>query len=64
VISPSLIRAAHRQNLIVQAWTVNEAAAMRKLIAAGIDGIMTDYPGRLRRLMAQSDGNLPTIDAH
>ena len=34
-------------------WTVNEEARMRDLIAWGVDGIITDYPDRLRRLLDQ-----------
>lgn len=34
-------------------WTVNEEARMRELIAWGVDGIITDYPDRLSRLLDQ-----------
>jgi glycerophosphoryl diester phosphodiesterase len=47
VIGWSLIRTAHDRGLVVQAWTINDPEDMKRLIAAGIDGIMTDYPGRL-----------------
>jgi glycerophosphoryl diester phosphodiesterase len=33
-------------------WTVNERADMEHLIALGIDGIISDYPDRLRAVMA------------
>jgi glycerophosphoryl diester phosphodiesterase len=33
--------------LQVVCWTVNHPAHMRLLAAAGIDGIMSDYPDRL-----------------
>jgi len=29
-------------------WTVNETADMQKLIDMGVDGIISDYPDRLR----------------
>jgi glycerophosphoryl diester phosphodiesterase len=29
---------------------VNETGRMRELIAMGVDGIITDYPDRLRRV--------------
>jgi glycerophosphoryl diester phosphodiesterase len=32
----------------VIAWTVNSVDAMRAMMAAGVDGIMTDFPDRLR----------------
>ena len=32
---------------------------MARLIALGVDGIITDYPNRLRELMAEKDMPLP-----
>jgi glycerophosphoryl diester phosphodiesterase len=40
-------------------WTVNERADMARLIALGVDGLITDYPDRLRALMAEKDMPLP-----
>jgi len=39
---------AHCSDLHVVTWTVNEAAKMNSAINAGVDGIMTDLPDRLR----------------
>ena len=39
---------AHARGLKVLVWTVDAPEAMRILIAAGVDGIMTNYPARLR----------------
>jgi glycerophosphoryl diester phosphodiesterase len=47
LITPHLIRAAHAHNMAVHVWTVDEAEDMRRLLAWGVDGIMTDYPERL-----------------
>ena len=33
--------------LAVSAWTVNSRILMRRLIAFGVDSIMTDFPNRL-----------------
>ena len=44
------IRLAHELGLQVNVWTVNETGRMRELIAMGVDGIITDYPDRLRAL--------------
>lgn len=43
---------AHGRGLKVLVWTVDVPEAMRILIAAGVDGIMTNYPARLRDVMA------------
>jgi glycerophosphoryl diester phosphodiesterase len=47
MVTPELVRAAHKKDLKVVCWTVNEQARMRELAALGVDGIMTDYPDRL-----------------
>ena len=50
VLTPTLVDRAHRLDLKVHAWTINDEAEMRELIDLGIDGIITDYPARLRDL--------------
>ncbi len=49
-ITPELIAAAHRANLLAVAWTVNEIEDMRAVIALGADGIISDYPDRMNQL--------------
>jgi glycerophosphoryl diester phosphodiesterase len=53
------LREAHNLGLKVVVWTVNEAADMASLIDLGVDGIITDYPDRLRRVMAEKGLALP-----
>ena len=43
--------AAHARNLRVQVWTVNDTESMQRLIDLGVDGIMTDYPERLVKIL-------------
>lgn len=50
---------AHAAGLQVIGWTVNDADAMRRLIAAGVDGLITDYPSRLRAVLAELGMPLP-----
>ena len=50
---------AHGLGLEVVVWTVNDPARMRALIDLGVDGIITDYPGRLRRVLAEKGFPLP-----
>jgi glycerophosphoryl diester phosphodiesterase len=47
-----LCRAAHEAGLCVLVWTVDDPARMRRLIADGVDGIMTNFPERLRMVLA------------
>jgi glycerophosphoryl diester phosphodiesterase len=50
-VTAGLVDAAHRSDLQVVPWTVNSPQDMRATIAAGVDGIMTDFPDRLRALV-------------
>ena len=47
LITPDLVQRAHGADLQVATWTVNDAEEMRRVIAAGVDGIMTNFPDRL-----------------
>lgn len=51
LITPELVDRARAADLQVVAWTVNDLKQMRSLIQAGVDGIMTDHPDRLRALV-------------
>lgn len=44
VMTPAFVKAAHERNLAVEPWTINDAETMKKLIAWGVDGIITDRP--------------------
>lgn len=50
---------AHALGLKVIPWTVDDAAAMREQIADGVDGIITDFPTRLRGVLAELGMPLP-----
>ena len=47
LVTPELVAQARRADLQVVTWTINEPAHIRALIAAGVDGIMSDYPDRV-----------------
>ena len=47
----TFIRRAHRRNIAVQYWTINDAETMRKLIEMGCDCIMTDNPALLKQVL-------------
>ena len=48
LVTRELMDQAHRSDLHVVTWTVNDVAKMTSVMAAGVDGIMTDVPDRLR----------------
>lgn len=53
LITSSLVEKAHHAGLQVVAWTINDPEQMRRLIAAGVDGIMSDYPERLVKVVQE-----------
>ncbi|MDX1529065.1 MAG: glycerophosphodiester phosphodiesterase family protein, partial [Gammaproteobacteria bacterium] len=58
-VSGAAVDEAHRLGLKVIVWTVNAPDQMRSLIDLGVDGIITDYPDRLRAVMRERDMPLP-----
>ena len=58
-VDADAIRLAHELGLSVIVWTVNETSRMRELIEMGVDGIITDYPDRLRRVVLELGLPLP-----
>ncbi|GAA2397665.1 glycerophosphodiester phosphodiesterase family protein [Mycolicibacterium llatzerense] len=55
----AFIDRAHALGLKVIPWTINDADTMRAQIAAGADGIITDYPARLRAVESALGMPLP-----
>ncbi len=51
IVTKRYVEAAHEKNLKVHVWTINEPAEMEHLINLGVDGIMTDYPNILLKLI-------------
>lgn len=50
-----LIDGAHRLNMPIYYWTINEEEDMRMLLERGVDGIITDRPDRLLRVRNEMD---------
>ena len=49
----TLVKRAHRRNIAVQYWTINDADEMRMLIEMGVDCIMTDNPLLLKEVLKE-----------
>ena len=58
-INVDSIKRAHQLGLSVNVWTVNDPGRMRELITMNVDGIITDYPDRLRLVLRQLGMPLP-----
>jgi glycerophosphoryl diester phosphodiesterase len=50
-LTPDLLRRAHSLDLAVIPWTVNDPAAMARLVGWGVDGLITDYPDSALQLL-------------
>ena len=53
VATAEAIEAAHALGFEVAPWTVNDEAEMRRLIDAGVDAIITDYPNVLLQVLGR-----------
>jgi len=58
-LTEALLKEGQALGLKVIPWTVNNPAEMEKFIAWGVDGIITDYPDRLRDVMRGRGMSLP-----
>ena len=56
VLTPRMLRELHAHNVAVHVWTIDEPADMRRLLEWGVDGIVTDRPDRLARLLHERHG--------
>lgn len=59
LLSRRFIEKAHTAKLKVHAWTVNDPEDMQRAIASGVDGIITDFPRRLRAILDDGDRESP-----
>lgn len=58
-LSQATLTRARALNLRVIPWTVNDVSDMARLIDWGVDGLITDYPDRLRTVMQERGMVLP-----
>jgi glycerophosphoryl diester phosphodiesterase len=62
-VTPQMIADAHESGVAVLPWTVNATADMEQLMDLGVDGIISDYPTRLRTVMEERGLKLPNAYA-
>lgn len=53
LVDAASVAAAHERHLQVIVWTVNELADMESVLAAGVDGIISDFPGRFDSIVGR-----------
>lgn len=49
-LNPELVKQAHEHGFPVIVWTVNSEREMKESFRMGVDGIITNYPGRARKV--------------
>ncbi|WP_346540096.1 glycerophosphodiester phosphodiesterase family protein [Micromonospora sp. DPT] len=62
-VTKDMVQHAHRNGIKVIPWTVDDVPTMAKLLDDGVDGLITDYPDRLRDLLASRGRQLPAAYA-
>jgi glycerophosphoryl diester phosphodiesterase len=62
VVSPRFVEGAHRAGLPVQVWTVDAEDEARRLLAWGVDGLITNRPDVLVPVVKQAVGSKPAND--
>jgi glycerophosphoryl diester phosphodiesterase len=53
VVDEAFVTAAHRHGMAVHVWTIDEPEEMARLVDLGVDGIMSDRPSILDRVLRQ-----------
>ncbi|HEX2039377.1 MAG TPA: glycerophosphodiester phosphodiesterase [Acidimicrobiales bacterium] len=51
IVDAPFVEAAHEAGVAVHVWTIDEPAEMARLLALGVDGIMTDRPSVLASVL-------------
>ncbi len=62
-LDPPALAQAHELGLSVIPWTVNEPEDMRRLVANGVDGMISDRPDLLRSVLQEQGISVPALPA-
>lgn len=53
VVDERFVEAAHRAGMAVHVWTIEDETSVRRLVDLGVDGIITDLPAMLGRVLRE-----------
>jgi glycerophosphoryl diester phosphodiesterase len=57
IMTSHFVRAAHERNIRVDVWTIDEPEEMNRMLDMGVDGIITDRPDLLMKLLGRTPPN-------
>jgi len=57
LVTEAFVERAHEAGLAVHVWTIDDPAEMAHLVDLGVDGIMTDVPSTLVRVLAEASAS-------
>jgi glycerophosphoryl diester phosphodiesterase len=52
LVTREFVAHAHAHDIAVHVWTINEPAEMHRLFDLGVDGVMSDFPERVAKVVA------------
>lgn len=55
LVTPQYVKKAHALGIQVNPWTVNKESDIRRMIKCGVDGIITDYPEVVHKIIDEMD---------
>ena len=61
MITPRFIQAAHDHGMALHVWTINEPNEMGRLIASGVDGLITNFPDRAVDVLGRTAVSTPLV---
>lgn len=56
LVTEAFVKHAHAHDIQVHVWTINPPAEMERLFDLGVDGIVSDFPGRVVEVAARRGG--------
>ncbi len=53
IVTPRFVAAAHKRDIAVHVWTINDREGMEQLLDMEVNGIFTDFPSLLREVLEE-----------